>query len=101
LASRPRPPSRSARRAARSLGILFRTGAALEAGSAIEIVALDKTGTLTANKPTVVAPPRARRHDDELLRVAASAEQGSEHPVARAIVVAAKAHGSRWRRRPK
>ena len=75
------------------LGILFRTGAALEAGSAIEIVALDKTGTLTANKPTVVALRAHGVTDDELLRVAASAEQGSEHPVARAIVVAAKARG--------
>jgi len=75
------------------LGILFRTGAALEAGSAIEIVALDKTGTLTANRPTVVALRACGVAEDELLRVAASAEQGSEHPVARAIVTAASARG--------
>ncbi len=73
------------------LGILFRSGGALEAGSAIEIVALDKTGTLTANRPTVVAVRALSIDEDELLRIAASAEQGSEHPVARAIVAAAGA----------
>ncbi|MBA3456796.1 MAG: copper-translocating P-type ATPase, partial [Deltaproteobacteria bacterium] len=71
------------------LGILFRTGGALETGSAIEIVALDKTGTLTANRPTVVAVRAIGVTEDELVRIAASAEQGSEHPVARAIVAVA------------
>ncbi len=72
------------------LGILFRTGGALEAGSSIEIVALDKTGTLTANKPTVVVVRAQGVSEYELVRIAASAEQGSEHPVARAIVEAAR-----------
>ena len=66
------------------LGVLFHGGAALERASSIEVVCLDKTGTLTTGKPTLVAaePP-------ELLALAAAAEQGSEHPIARAIVAAA------------
>jgi len=75
------------------LGILFRTGGALEAGSAIELVALDKTGTLTANKPTVVTVRAHGMSEYELVRIAASAEQRSEHPVARAIVEAASVRG--------
>jgi Cu+-exporting ATPase len=75
------------------LGILFRTGGALEAGSAIDIVCLDKTGTLTTGKPTVVAAIPRGISDDDLLRLAASAEQGSEHPYARAIVDAANTRG--------
>ena len=70
------------------LGILFRSGAALEVASRIEVVCLDKTGTLTAGTPSLVSDP-----DPELLRVVASAEQASEHPIARAIVDGAKARG--------
>jgi Cu+-exporting ATPase len=72
------------------LGILYRTGAALEAGSAIDVVCLDKTGTLTTGAPTVVGLVATGVTEDELLRIAASAEQGSEHPYARAIVAAAR-----------
>lgn len=71
------------------LGILFRSGGALERGAAIDIVALDKTGTLTANKPTVTRVAGHNRAGDEVLRFAASAEQGSEHPIARALVAGA------------
>ena len=70
------------------LGILFKGGGALEQASRIEIVCLDKTGTVTAGKPAL-----AGEAPDELLRVAASVEQASEHPIARAIVDAAKARG--------
>jgi Cu+-exporting ATPase len=70
------------------LGILFRSGGALERGSTIDIVALDKTGTLTANAPTVTRVVGHNRNGDEMLRLAASAEQSSEHPIARAIVAA-------------
>ena len=75
------------------LGILFRTGGALEAGSAIDVVCLDKTGTLTTGTPTVVGLTATGISEDELLRLAASAEQGSEHPYARAIVDAATSRG--------
>jgi Cu+-exporting ATPase len=70
------------------LGILFRGGDALERASTIDVVCLDKTGTLTSGHPRLVS-----QLDDEVLRIAASAEQHSEHPVARAIVAAAKERG--------
>ena len=78
------------------LGILFRSAGALEVGSTIDLVCLDKTGTLTAGTPTlvaVVADSTAGLGEAALLRLVASAEQGSEHPVARAIVAAAVARG--------
>jgi Cu+-exporting ATPase len=69
------------------LGILFRSGAALERASTIEIVCLDKTGTLTTGRPTLL--------DGALPELAAiaSAELASEHPIARAIVDGARARG--------
>ena len=73
------------------LGVLFHGGAALEIASSIRIVCLDKTGTLTTGKPTLVAViPVADITEAELLELAASAERDSEHPIARAIVAAAK-----------
>ena len=71
------------------LGILFRSGSALERGAQIDIVALDKTGTLTANTPTVTRVVGHNRSGDEVLRLSASAEQASEHPIARALVAGA------------
>ena len=75
------------------LGVLFRGGAALEVGSTIEVACVDKTGTLTAGTPKVVGVDAIGRTEDELLRLVASAEQGSEHPLARAIVAAAGDRG--------
>jgi len=75
------------------LGILFRSGGALELGSTIDVVCLDKTGTLTEGRPTIVALAARGISEDELLRLVASAEQGSEHPIARAIVLAARERG--------
>jgi Cu+-exporting ATPase len=75
------------------LGILFRGASALELGSAIDVVCLDKTGTLTAGTPSVVRTIGRTVPADELLLLAASAEQGSEHPLARAIVDGARARG--------
>ena len=72
------------------LGILYRSGAALELASAIDVVCLDKTGTLTAGRPALVGAALS----DEALRLVASAEQQSEHPIARAIVEGAKARGA-------
>lgn len=78
------------------LGVLFRTGAALEAASHIDAVFLDKTGTLTNGHPSLVAiEPRPGTTTEQLLRVAASVERGSEHPFARAVVEAARERGVR------
>jgi Cu+-exporting ATPase len=75
-------------------GILVRRAEALEVMERVDTVLVDKTGTLTEGRPrlaTVVALPP---HDeDELLRLAASLERGSEHPLAGAIVAAARARG--------
>jgi Cu+-exporting ATPase len=70
-------------------GILIKNGEALERGEKIDVVLLDKTGTLTQGKPRVVAVLPGGCQDD-VLRLAASIEYLSEHPLARAIVTAAK-----------
>ncbi|MCX5418059.1 cation-translocating P-type ATPase [Streptomyces sp. NBC_00059] len=76
--------------AASRLGVLVKGGAALEALGRIRAVALDKTGTLTRNEPTVVQVVSADgRSDQQVLRVAAALEARSEHPLARAILAAA------------
>lgn len=76
-------------RAARG-GVLVKDRLALEQMRTIGAVLFDKTGTLTKGAPTVTDVEPAAGHDaDELLRLAASAEQDSEHPLARAIVRAA------------
>ena len=69
-------------------GILIKGGAALEMAHRIDTVVLDKTGTITQGRPSV-----AGSVTDETLRVAASAERYSEHPLAKAIVEAARARG--------
>ncbi|WP_259306668.1 cation-translocating P-type ATPase [Cellulomonas sp. P24] len=75
--------------AASRFGVLIKGGAALEALGAIRIIALDKTGTLTANTPTVVAVATTAGHTREhVLAVAAALEARSEHPLARAILSA-------------
>ncbi len=72
-------------------GILFRSGGALEALAAVRAVALDKTGTVTTGTPVVVAAePGPAWTREELLRFAASAEQGSEHPLGVALVAHAR-----------
>jgi len=76
------------------LGILIKSGEALEAMHGIRTVVLDKTGTLTEGKPKLTdIVAYGPFEEDELLRLAASAEKGSEHPVARAIVEGAAARG--------
>ncbi len=73
-------------------GILFKNATALEQASRIDAVIFDKTGTLTVGQPRVVELVGAGNPvaDDELLRLAASAEDSSEHPLAQAVVDAAK-----------
>ncbi|MGW4632856.1 heavy metal translocating P-type ATPase [Nocardia sp. NPDC004415] len=76
--------------AASKLGVLVKGGAALEAMGKVNEVALDKTGTLTANKPAVVEISAVDGVDpDRVLAVAAALESRSEHPLARAILAAA------------
>jgi P-type Cu+ transporter len=68
-------------------GILLRDGAALEQAQRVTAVVLDKTGTLTRGRPSVIdVLPEAGWDASELLRLAASVERGSEHPLAGAIV---------------
>ena len=72
-------------------GILFKTAASLEAAGKTEIVALDKTGTITQGEPKVTdIIPSAGVSGDELLRLAYALEQKSEHPLARAILQTAQ-----------
>jgi P-type Cu+ transporter len=72
-------------------GILIRDAQALERMEAIDTLVLDKTGTLTEGKPKVVRIIAAEGFDEgDLLRLAAGVEQGSEHPLAQAIIAAAK-----------
>lgn len=68
-------------------GVLIKSGAALETAHKIDTVILDKTGTITEGKPEVTdIIPAAVSTEDELLRMAASAEIGSEHPLGEAIL---------------
>jgi Cu+-exporting ATPase len=79
-------------------GILFKDSEALEKATKLETIVLDKTGTLTLGKPAVadvisfnsLSPVQDER---ELLKIAASVERGSEHPVGRAIIKEAEKRG--------
>ncbi|MDE2446206.1 MAG: cadmium-translocating P-type ATPase [Alphaproteobacteria bacterium] len=72
-------------------GVLIRDAEALERMEKVDTVVLDKTGTLTEGKPSVTSVIVAQGQDEsEMLRLAASVEQASEHPLAAAIVRAAK-----------
>ena len=73
-------------------GILFKTAASLEAAGRTQIIALDKTGTITSGEPVVtdIIPADPSVSDKELLKFAAAVEEKSEHPLARAIIRKAK-----------
>lgn len=72
-------------------GVLFKGGESLETAHKLDTVVLDKTGTITAGKPAVVEIVAAEGEDaTEVLRLAASLETASEHPLAAAIVEAAR-----------
>jgi len=73
-------------------GVLIRDAEALELLEKVEVLVVDKTGTLTEGRPSVVGVVAVPPHDeDELLALAATIERGSEHPLAGAIVRAAEA----------
>lgn len=78
-------------------GILFKNATALEQASKVRAIIFDKTGTLTVGKPRVVEFIAAGNPvgEDELLRLVASAEESSEHPLARAVVEHAGERGIR------
>ncbi len=78
------------------LGVLIKGGAALERASQLTTVALDKTGTITAGKPAVTdvaVAPEAQLDEATMMRLVASLETNSEHPLAAAIVAHVKGRG--------
>jgi P-type Cu+ transporter len=79
------------------LGVLFKGGEALERLAHLDAIVLDKTGTLTVGRPVLKAThPFGALGEDDLLRMAAAAEERSNHPLAHAIVDHARALGLVW-----
>ena len=77
-----------------TVGVLFRNAEAIEVLRSVDTLVLDKTGTLTEGRPKLVAvESSAGVEEADLLRLAASLEQGSEHPLAAALVAGAKERG--------
>ena len=75
-------------------GVLVKNAEALELLEKVDTLVVDKTGTLTEGKPRLVGvTPLGGMTEDELLRLAASLERGSEHPLAAAIVAGAEERG--------
>jgi len=77
-------------------GILFKNSEALETATKLDTIVLDKTGTITLGKPSVVniiVSNSLIKNEEELLRLGASVERGSEHPLGRAIVKEAEKRG--------
>ncbi len=77
-----------------TVGVLFRNAEAIEVLRSVDTLVVDKTGTLTEGRPKLVTvEPSAGHTEADLLRLAASLEQASEHPLAAAIVAGAKGRG--------
>ena len=76
-----------------AVGVLFKDAEAIEVMRKVDTLVIDKTGTLTEGKPKVVQIVTATGTDAQLIGLAASLEQGSEHPLAAAIVEGAKLRG--------
>jgi len=75
-------------------GVLFKSAEALETLHRVDMIVFDKTGTLTLGRPVVTdVIPAAGVSDDDVLAIAAAAEQASEHPIGEAIVARAKERG--------
>ncbi|MGC1462601.1 MAG: heavy metal translocating P-type ATPase [Terracidiphilus sp.] len=80
------------------LGILFKGGEALERLAHLDVIVLDKTGTLTVGRPVLMAVhPLAGHQQNDLLRMAAAAEERSNHPLAHAIVDQSRTLGLTWK----
>ena len=76
------------------LGILIKSGSALETAAKVDTVVLDKTGTITEGKPIVRAVfPASSSLEEDLLRVACTLESASEHPLAAAVLCYGREHG--------
>jgi Cu+-exporting ATPase len=74
-------------------GVLIRDAEALERMAAVDTLVVDKTGTLTEGRPSLTSVVPAGADESELLRLAASLEQASEHPLAQAVAQGARARG--------
>ncbi len=74
-------------------GVLFKDAEAIEVLRKVDVLVVDKTGTLTEGRPALTAVRSLDMAEDELLRLAASLERGSEHPLAEAIVRGAEERG--------
>jgi Cu+-exporting ATPase len=75
-------------------GVLVKNAEALERLEKVDTIVVDKTGTLTEGKPTLATiVALGGQSDDDMLRLAAALEQGSEHPLAAAIIAGARARG--------
>ena len=74
-------------------GVLIRSAEALERAHKVDVVVMDKTGTLTVGQPSLTDLLVTSGSQEELLRLAASAERGSEHPLSEAILNAARERG--------
>jgi Cu+-exporting ATPase len=82
-----------------SVGVLFRNAEALERLHAVDTVVLDKTGTITQGRPELTSVTWTEGvQESDVLRLAASAEVGSEHPLAQAVVAGAAARGLKLER---
>src|SRR5439155_23171045 len=91
--ARPRAIMVAAGRGA-AAGVLVRDAEALETLEKIDILVVDKTGTLTEGRPRLVAAVTSPGFGEaDLLRLAASLERGSEHPLAQAVLEAARERG--------
>ncbi len=77
-----------------SIGVLFKNAEAIEVMRKVDTLVVDKTGTLTVGRPALVTIKTKGFAQEELLRLAASLERASEHPLASAIVEGAKARGA-------
>jgi Cu+-exporting ATPase len=80
------------------MGVLFRRGAALETLAKVDVIVLDKTGTLTKGRPELTDLITFGHREEEVLAWVAAAEEQSEHPIAGAVVEAARQRGLRWTR---
>jgi P-type Cu+ transporter len=79
------------------LGVLFKGGEAMERLARLDVIVLDKTGTITVGRPVLEAVHGFAGHSEgDLLRMAAAAEERSNHPLAHAVIDAARARGLKW-----